>query len=112
LLQPRWLLGAKPGALVMFLEDCHQPWRLEFASLLRIILTNHVFVTRSREHYLLLSVMYFLQANGHRVMVVAPRHDQYKDAWDTSVLTEVCLPEILMLLLFSKRYLQFTAKIV
>lgn len=30
-----------------------------------------------------------LQANGHRVMTVSPRYDQYKDAWDTSVLVEV-----------------------
>ncbi|RDY12543.1 hypothetical protein CR513_02645, partial [Mucuna pruriens] len=26
---------------------------------------------------------------GHRVMTVTPRHDQYMDAWDTSVLVEV-----------------------
>ncbi|KAL2325260.1 hypothetical protein Fmac_024318 [Flemingia macrophylla] len=26
---------------------------------------------------------------GHRVMTVSPRYDQYKDAWDTSVLVEV-----------------------
>ncbi|GAY57167.1 hypothetical protein CUMW_177330 [Citrus unshiu] len=30
-----------------------------------------------------------LAARGHRVMSVAPRYDQYKDAWDTSVLAEV-----------------------
>lgn len=30
-----------------------------------------------------------MQANGHRVMVVSPRYDQYKDAWDTSVVSEV-----------------------
>ncbi|XP_078162199.1 granule-bound starch synthase 1, chloroplastic/amyloplastic-like isoform X1 [Carex rostrata] len=29
-----------------------------------------------------------MAANGHRVMVVSPRHDQYSDAWDTSVLAE------------------------
>jgi hypothetical protein len=29
------------------------------------------------------------QANGHRVMVISPRYDQYKDAWDTSVVAEV-----------------------
>ncbi|KAK7857925.1 granule-bound starch synthase 1 [Quercus suber] len=28
-------------------------------------------------------------ANGHRVMTVSPRYDQYKDAWDTSVLVEM-----------------------
>lgn len=30
-----------------------------------------------------------LAAMGHRVMTIAPRYDQYKDAWDTSVLVEV-----------------------
>ncbi|XP_078162198.1 granule-bound starch synthase 1, chloroplastic/amyloplastic-like [Carex rostrata] len=30
-----------------------------------------------------------LVANGHRSMVVSPRYDQYKDAWDTSVLAEL-----------------------
>ncbi|EPS65732.1 granule-bound starch synthase 1, chloroplastic/amyloplastic, partial [Genlisea aurea] len=30
-----------------------------------------------------------LAANGHRVMTVSPRYDQYKDAWDTCVLVEV-----------------------
>lgn len=30
-----------------------------------------------------------VQANGHRVMVISPRYDQYKDAWDTSVIAEV-----------------------
>ncbi|OIW04564.1 hypothetical protein TanjilG_20920 [Lupinus angustifolius] len=30
-----------------------------------------------------------LAANGHRVMTIAPRYDQYKDAWDTSVVAEV-----------------------
>lgn len=30
-----------------------------------------------------------LQAYGHRVMAVAPRYDQYMDAWDTSVVAEV-----------------------
>lgn len=30
-----------------------------------------------------------MAANGHRVMVVSPRHDQYKDAWDTSALAEI-----------------------
>lgn len=30
-----------------------------------------------------------LAANGHRVMTVSPRYDQYKDAWDTSVIVEV-----------------------
>ncbi|KAJ9539045.1 hypothetical protein OSB04_031778 [Centaurea solstitialis] len=28
-------------------------------------------------------------ANGHRVMTVSPRYDQYKDAWDTEVEIEV-----------------------
>lgn len=31
----------------------------------------------------------FIQANGHRVMTIAPRYDQYKDAWDTDVVIEV-----------------------
>ncbi|KAJ1390635.1 Starch synthase, catalytic domain [Sesbania bispinosa] len=30
-----------------------------------------------------------LAANGHRVMTIAPRYDQYKDAWDTDVTIEV-----------------------
>lgn len=30
-----------------------------------------------------------LAANGHRVMTVSPRYDQYKDAWDTGVVVEV-----------------------
>ncbi|KEH18572.1 putative NDP-glucose--starch glucosyltransferase [Medicago truncatula] len=30
-----------------------------------------------------------LAANGHRVMTISPRYDQYKDAWDTSVTVEV-----------------------
>lgn len=30
-----------------------------------------------------------VQANGHRVMTVSPRYDQYKDAWDTDVVIEV-----------------------
>lgn len=30
-----------------------------------------------------------LAANGHRVMTVSPRYDQYKDAWDTSVVVEI-----------------------
>jgi len=30
-----------------------------------------------------------LAALGHRVMTIAPRYDQYKDAWDTNVLVEV-----------------------
>ncbi|GFZ06370.1 UDP-Glycosyltransferase superfamily protein [Actinidia rufa] len=30
-----------------------------------------------------------LAANGHRVMTVSPRYDQYKDAWDTNVLVEL-----------------------
>ena len=29
------------------------------------------------------------QANGHRVMTVSPRYDQYMDAWDTSVSVDV-----------------------
>ncbi|KAF6159614.1 hypothetical protein GIB67_034576 [Kingdonia uniflora] len=30
-----------------------------------------------------------MAANGHRVMTVSPRYDQYKDAWDTSVSVEI-----------------------
>ncbi|KAH6786157.1 hypothetical protein C2S51_038612 [Perilla frutescens var. frutescens] len=30
-----------------------------------------------------------LAANRHRVMTVSPRYDQYKDAWDTSVVVEI-----------------------
>lgn len=35
------------------------------------------------------SKLILLQANGHRVMTVSPRYDQYKDAWDTEVTIEV-----------------------
>ena len=31
------------------------------------------------------------QANGHRVMTISPRYDQYKDAWDTEVTIEVII---------------------
>ncbi|KAK3007528.1 hypothetical protein RJ639_013236 [Escallonia herrerae] len=30
-----------------------------------------------------------MAANGHRVMTVSPRYDQYKDAWDTEVVIEL-----------------------
>ncbi|XP_004495514.1 granule-bound starch synthase 1, chloroplastic/amyloplastic-like [Cicer arietinum] len=30
-----------------------------------------------------------LAGNGHRVMTVSPRYDQYKDAWDTNVTVEI-----------------------
>nr|ABU98330.1 granule-bound starch synthase I [Austrostipa aristiglumis] len=30
-----------------------------------------------------------MAANGHRVMVISPRYDQYNDAWDTSVIAEI-----------------------
>ncbi|KAL5572208.1 hypothetical protein UlMin_021805 [Ulmus minor] len=30
-----------------------------------------------------------MAANGHRVMTVSPRYDQYKDAWDTKVVIEI-----------------------
>ncbi|KAF8379916.1 hypothetical protein HHK36_027381 [Tetracentron sinense] len=30
-----------------------------------------------------------MAANGHRVMTVSPRYDQYKDAWDTDVSIEI-----------------------
>ncbi|XP_042380295.1 granule-bound starch synthase 1b, chloroplastic/amyloplastic-like [Zingiber officinale] len=30
-----------------------------------------------------------MAANGHRVMTIAPRYDQYYDSWDTSVLVDV-----------------------
>ncbi|KAE7999290.1 hypothetical protein FH972_003737 [Carpinus fangiana] len=30
-----------------------------------------------------------MAANGHRVMTVSPRYDQYKDAWDTDVIVEL-----------------------
>ncbi|KAL8141840.1 hypothetical protein V2J09_014872 [Rumex salicifolius] len=30
-----------------------------------------------------------MAANGHRVMTISPRYDQYQDAWDTSVETQV-----------------------
>lgn len=34
-----------------------------------------------------------LAANGHRVMTVSPRYDQYKDAWDTCVVVELQVGE-------------------
>ncbi|XP_058085082.1 granule-bound starch synthase 1, chloroplastic/amyloplastic-like isoform X2 [Magnolia sinica] len=30
-----------------------------------------------------------MAANGHRVMTISPRYDQYKDAWDSGVLVEL-----------------------
>lgn len=30
-----------------------------------------------------------MAVNGHRVMTISPRYDQYKDGWDTSVLVEL-----------------------
>ncbi|KDP25222.1 hypothetical protein JCGZ_20378 [Jatropha curcas] len=30
-----------------------------------------------------------MAARGHRVMTVSPRYDQYRDAWDTSVLVQI-----------------------
>ncbi|KAM2383427.1 hypothetical protein ACFXTH_040986 [Malus domestica] len=30
-----------------------------------------------------------MAANGHRVMTISPRYDQYKDAWDTEVTVEL-----------------------
>nr|QRK14273.1 granule-bound starch synthase 1 [Actinidia deliciosa] len=30
-----------------------------------------------------------MAANGHRVMTISPRYDQYKDAWDTNVAVEL-----------------------
>lgn len=37
------------------------------------------------------SNLVLLQANGHRVMTVSPRYDQYKDAWDTEATIEVAI---------------------
>ncbi|KAI4352663.1 hypothetical protein L6164_006891 [Bauhinia variegata] len=36
-----------------------------------------------------------LAGNGHRVMTVSPRYDQYKDAWDTCVLVEIKVGDII-----------------
>ncbi|KAG6428403.1 hypothetical protein SASPL_112654 [Salvia splendens] len=41
-----------------------------------------------------------MAANGHRVMTVSPRYDQYKDAWDTSVTVEVLVGDKLETLRF------------
>lgn len=30
-----------------------------------------------------------MAANGHRVMTISPRYDQYKDCWDTNILVEI-----------------------
>ncbi|XP_043687732.1 granule-bound starch synthase 1, chloroplastic/amyloplastic-like [Telopea speciosissima] len=35
-----------------------------------------------------------MAANGHRVMTVSPRYDQYKDAWDTEVKVEIKVGDI------------------
>lgn len=37
----------------------------------------------------LIQLAILFQARGHRVMTVSPRYDQYKDAWDTSVVVQV-----------------------
>lgn len=42
-----------------------------------------------------------LAANGHRVMTVSPRYDQYKDAWDTGVVLEVSLFPLSNILIFT-----------
>ncbi|XP_039022762.1 granule-bound starch synthase 1, chloroplastic/amyloplastic-like isoform X1 [Hibiscus syriacus] len=34
-----------------------------------------------------------MAANGHRVMTVSPRYDQYMDAWDTSVVSDLKVGE-------------------
>ncbi|KAF3439789.1 hypothetical protein FNV43_RR18067 [Rhamnella rubrinervis] len=34
-----------------------------------------------------------MAANGHRIMTVSPRYDQYKDAWDTEVIVELKVGE-------------------
>ncbi|KAF4366493.1 hypothetical protein F8388_003731 [Cannabis sativa] len=34
-----------------------------------------------------------MAANGHRVMTISPRYDQYKDAWDTEVKVEIKVGE-------------------
>ncbi|XP_004306617.1 PREDICTED: granule-bound starch synthase 1, chloroplastic/amyloplastic-like [Fragaria vesca subsp. vesca] len=34
-----------------------------------------------------------MAANGHRVMTISPRYDQYKDAWDTEVIVEIKVGE-------------------
>lgn len=35
-----------------------------------------------------------LAARGHKVMTIAPRYDQYKDAWDTSIVINVMGQEV------------------
>lgn len=66
-----------------------------FCSLTKILFAQMIFVPHM---YSLFSIFwiksYFtsdtiLQANGHRVMTVSPRYDQYKDSWDTGVSVEV-----------------------
>lgn len=42
-----------------------------------------------------------LAANGHRVMTVSPRYDQYKDAWDTGVVLEVSRFPLSNILIFT-----------
>nr|CAD1831755.1 unnamed protein product [Ananas comosus var. bracteatus] len=42
-----------------------------------------------RQWRTLLLVTLYHFANGHRVMTIAPRYDQYADAWDTNALAQV-----------------------
>ncbi|KNA20792.1 hypothetical protein SOVF_048850 [Spinacia oleracea] len=41
-----------------------------------------------------------LAKRGHRVMTIVPRYDQYKDAWDTSVLVELKVGDTLFTVRF------------
>ncbi|KAI3843585.1 hypothetical protein MKX03_022410 [Papaver bracteatum] len=42
--------------------------------------------------------------NGHRVMTVSPRYDQYKDAWDTNVSVEMKIGDIIEIVRFFHCY--------
>ncbi|XP_021757776.1 granule-bound starch synthase 1, chloroplastic/amyloplastic-like [Chenopodium quinoa] len=45
-----------------------------------------------------------LAKRGHRVMTIVPRYDQYKDAWDTSVLVELKVGDMLFTVRFFHCY--------
>lgn len=45
-----------------------------------------------------------LAKRGHRVMTIVPRYDQYKDAWDTSVLVELKVADMLFTVRFFHCY--------
>uniref|UniRef100_A0A0A0KNM0 Granule-bound starch synthase n=1 Tax=Cucumis sativus TaxID=3659 RepID=A0A0A0KNM0_CUCSA len=45
-----------------------------------------------------------MAARGHRVMTIAPRYDQYKDAWDTDVTVEIQVGDAILTVRFFHCY--------